>query len=73
MKNMNTLVYKLLVSLLFAGTAASFVWTLSEAFRMKSPSDLTFDTPLCFTLILFIAFMMVAGKDRKTISAAVNK
>ncbi len=72
MKTMNNIAYKLLAALLFAGTSASFIWTVSNALRMKSVSDLNFDTPLCFTLILFIAFMMTTGKDKKKITAAIN-
>jgi len=70
MKKKNTLAYRLLTGILFTGTAASLVWTVSQALRMKCVSDLNFDTPLCFTLLLFIAFMMVSGKDR--ISPAYN-
>lgn len=72
MKKINTLAYRLLVAILFTGTAGSLVWTISNALRMKSVSDLNFDTPLCFTLILFIAFMMVAGKDKNKLTAALN-
>ncbi|MBO4878426.1 MAG: hypothetical protein J5501_10500 [Ruminococcus sp.] len=70
MKNFNTIAYKLLVAVLFMGTAGSLFCTISCALRMKSVSDLNFDTPLCFTLILFIAFMMIAGKDKKKLTAA---